>query len=80
MYTIDNTLFKSISITYNINAKNNFMEGMKMFLIIGALVVIGVIYLLLKRHESRMVLIAAGILMCCIAGKPMASLDALPKA
>lgn len=51
-----------------------------MFLIIGALVVIGVIYLLLKRHESRMVLIAAGILMCCIAGKPMASLDALPKA
>mgnify|MGYP000116833438 CR=1 FL=1 len=80
MYTIDNTLFKSISITYNINAKNNFMEGMKMFLIIGALVVIGVIYLLLKRHESRMVLIAAGILMCCIAGKPMASLDAFAKA
>ena len=55
------------------------MEGMKMFLIIGALVVIGVIYLLLKRHESRMVLIAAGILMCCIAGKPMASLDAFAK-
>jgi len=59
--------------------KNNFMEGMKMFLIIGALVVIGVIYLLLKRHESRMVLIAAGILMCCIAGNPMASLDAFAK-
>lgn len=50
-----------------------------MFLIIGALVVIGVIYLLLKRHESRMVLIAAGILMCIIAGKPMASLDAFAK-
>lgn len=50
-----------------------------MFLIIGALVVIGVIYLLLKRHESRMVLIAAGILMCVIAGKPMASLDAFAK-
>lgn len=50
-----------------------------MFLIIGALVVIGVIYLLLKRHESRMVLIAAGILMCCIAGNPMASLDAFAK-
>lgn len=50
-----------------------------MFLIIGALVVIGVIYLLLKRHESRMVLIAAGILMCCIAGNPMASLDAFPR-
>lgn len=50
-----------------------------MFLIIGALVVLGVIWLLLKRHESRMVLIAAGILMCIIAGKPMASLDAFAK-
>ena len=50
-----------------------------MFLIIGALIVVGVIYLLLKRHESRMVLIAAGILMCIIAGKPMASLDAFAK-
>ena len=34
-----------------------------MMVIIGAIIVIGVIYLLLKRHESRMVLIAAGILM-----------------
>lgn len=50
-----------------------------MFLLIGAIVVIAVVYLLLKRHESRMVLIAAGILMCCIAGKPMASLDAFAK-
>ena len=50
-----------------------------MFLIIGALIVVGVIYLLLKRHESRMVLIAAGILMCIIAGKPMAALDAFAK-
>lgn len=50
-----------------------------MFLLVGAIVVIAVVYLLLKRHESRMVLIAAGILMCCIAGKPMASLDALAK-
>lgn len=50
-----------------------------MFLIIGALVVLGVIWLLLKRYESRMVLIAAGILMCVIAGKPMASLDAFAK-
>ena len=50
-----------------------------MFLIIGALIVVGVIYLLLKRHESRMVLIAAGILMCIIAGKPMAGLDAFAK-
>ena len=50
-----------------------------MFLIIGALVVLGVIYLLLKRHESRMVLIASGILMCIIGGKPMAALDAFAK-
>ena len=50
-----------------------------MFLIIGALIVVGVIYLLLKRHESRMILIAAGILMCIIAGKPMAALDAFAK-
>ena len=50
-----------------------------MFLIIGALIVVGVIYLLLKRHESRMVLIAAGIFMCIIAGKPMAALDAFAK-
>ena len=50
-----------------------------MFLIIGALIVVGVIYLLLKRHESRMVLIGAGILMCIIAGKPMAALDAFAK-
>ena len=50
-----------------------------MFLIIGALIVVGVIYLLLKRHDSRMVLIAAGILMCIIAGKPMAALDAFAK-
>lgn len=50
-----------------------------MMLIIGAIIVIGVIWLLLKRYESRMVLIAAGILMCIIAGKPMASLDAFAK-
>ena len=50
-----------------------------MMVIIGAIIVIGVIYLLLKRHESRMVLIAAGILMAVIAGKPMAALDAFAK-
>lgn len=50
-----------------------------MMLIIGALIVLGVIWLLLKRYESRMVLIAAGILMCVIAGKPMAALDAFAK-
>ena len=51
-----------------------------MFLIIGALVVIGVIYLLLKRHESRMVLIAAGILMCVLPASQWLLLMLLPKA
>ncbi len=46
---------------------------------IGAIVVIAVIYLLLKRHESRMVLIGAGILMAIVAGKPMSALDAFAK-
>jgi C4-dicarboxylate transporter, DcuC family len=46
---------------------------------IGAIVVIAVIYLLLKRHESRMVLIGAGILMAIAAGKPMLALEAFAK-
>jgi C4-dicarboxylate transporter, DcuC family len=50
-----------------------------MMLGIGAIVVIAVIYLLLKRHESRMVLIGAGILMAIAAGKPMSALDAFAK-
>ncbi len=50
-----------------------------MMVIIGAIVVIAVIYLLLKRHESRMVLIGAGIIMAIIGGKPMAALDAFAK-
>lgn len=50
-----------------------------MLIIIGAIIVIGVIYLLLKRHESRMVLIAAGILMTICAGNPMAALNAFAK-
>lgn len=50
-----------------------------MMVIIGSIIVIGVIYFLLKRNESRMVLIAAGLLMAIIAGKPMAALDAFAK-
>ncbi|MEG1412267.1 MAG: C4-dicarboxylate transporter DcuC [Acidaminococcaceae bacterium] len=50
-----------------------------MFIILGAVIVVAVIYLLLKRHESRMVLIAAGILMALLAGKPLAALDAFAK-
>lgn len=50
-----------------------------MMVMLGALIVVGVIWLLLKRYESRMVLIAAGVLMCIIAGKPLAALDAFAK-
>ena len=50
-----------------------------MMIMLGVAIVLGVIWLLLKRHESRMVLIAAGILMCCLGGKPMAALDAFAK-
>ncbi len=50
-----------------------------MMVILGGVILIGVVYLLLKRHESRMVLIAAGILMAIIAGKPMSALDAFAK-
>ena len=39
-----------------------------MMIMLGVAIVLGVIWLLLKRHESRMVLIAAGILMCCLGG------------
>jgi len=56
-----------------------YFGGVKMMVIIGAIVVIAVIYLLLKRQESRMVLIGAGILMAIIGGKPMAALDAFAK-
>lgn len=50
-----------------------------MMIALGGIIVVAVIYLLLKRYESRMVLIAAGLLMACIAGKPLAALDAFAK-
>ena len=45
----------------------------------GAVIVAVVIYLLIKGHEARVVLIGAGILMACIGGAPMQSLDAFAK-
>ena len=48
-------------------------------IILGSLVIIAAIYLMLKRYDSRLVLIGAGLLMAVMAGKPMAALDAFAK-
>lgn len=48
-------------------------------IILGSLVIIAAIYLMLKRYDSRLVLIGAGLLMAAMAGKPMAALDAFAK-
>jgi len=45
-------------------------------IILGSLIVIGTIWLLVKRYESRMVLFASGLLMATLAGKPFAAYDA----
>lgn len=50
-----------------------------MMIILGSLVIIAAIYLMLKRYDSRLVLIGAGLLMAAMAGKPMAALDAFAK-
>ena len=47
-----------------------------LFIIVGIIVVIATIYFLIKNVESRLVLIAAGLLMATIAGTPMAAFDA----
>lgn len=40
-------------------------------LIVGVIVVLLAVYLLIKRYESRMVLIGAGLVMATLAGKPL---------
>ncbi|HIU64422.1 MAG TPA: C4-dicarboxylate transporter DcuC [Candidatus Avacidaminococcus intestinavium] len=50
-----------------------------MMIALGAAIIAAAIYLLLKRYESRLVLIGAGILMALVAGKPMSALDAFAK-
>jgi DcuC family C4-dicarboxylate transporter len=44
--------------------------------ILGALIVLGTIWLLVKRYESRMVLFASGVLMAVLSGQPFAAFDA----
>ena len=50
-----------------------------MMIALGCLIIIASIYLMLKRYDSRLVLIGAGILMAALAGKPMTALDAFAK-
>lgn len=47
-----------------------------LFVVIGIIVIIATIYFLVKNVESRLVLIAAGLLMATVAGTPMAAFDA----
>ena len=46
---------------------------------IGVIIVAVTVYFLLKRYDARLVLLTSGILMACVAGTPMASLDAFAK-
>lgn len=46
---------------------------------LAILVVAGMIYLLAKQYETRMVLFGAGFILCCLSLSPMAGLDAFAK-
>lgn len=48
-------------------------------LILGCILVLITLFLLIKRYEARMVLVAAGIVMCVCAGNPMAALNSFAK-
>ncbi len=50
------------------------------WMIFGALIItVGAIAALIKRYETRLVLIAAGLLMCCLSLQPMAALNQFAK-
>ncbi|AJQ25627.1 C4-dicarboxylate transporter DcuC [Pelosinus fermentans] len=46
---------------------------------VGIIVVIVTVYFLIKRYDARLVLLASGIIMACVAGTPMVSLNAFAK-
>jgi len=50
-----------------------------MFLIVGVGIIIATIYFLIKRYDSRLVLLASGVLMAALAGKPMDAFNAFAK-
>lgn len=57
------------------------LEGEKqlMMLTLGIIMVLATIYFLVKRYDARLVLLASGIIMACVAGTPMVSLNAFAK-
>lgn len=46
---------------------------------LGIIMVVVTIYLLIKRYDSRLVLLGSGLIMATVAGTPMAALDAFVK-
>lgn len=50
-----------------------------MIITIGIIMVLITVYFLLKRYDARLVLLASGIIMACLAGTPMAPLNAFAK-
>ena len=50
-----------------------------MMTILGVIMVLITVYFLIKRYDARLVLLASGIIMACLAGTPMVSLDAFAK-
>lgn len=50
-----------------------------MMMITGIIIVLVTVYFLVKQYDARFVLLASGILMACIGGVPMSSLDAFAK-
>lgn len=48
-------------------------------MITGIIIVLVTVYFLVKQYDARFVLLASGILMACIGGVPMSSLDAFAK-
>ncbi|SFL93556.1 C4-dicarboxylate transporter DcuC [Pelosinus propionicus] len=46
---------------------------------IGVIMVIITVYFLIKRYDARLILLASGIIMACVAGTPMVSLNAFAK-
>ncbi len=50
-----------------------------MMIVIGVIAVLITIYFLIRRYDARLVLLASGIIMGCLAGTPMAPLNAFAK-
>ncbi len=59
---------------------HRFLVRGSTLLILATLVIAGAVYLMVRRVEVRLVLLGAGLLMCLIAGKPLALTDTFTRA